>query len=786
MRQGRRGRKGVFFALLSLWWWTGICPLSEALAQEGGEWLRLREVRLTDEDGQKTLLLRLSQPPGEVEYFPLRSPARLVIDVRGPVEVLPRVETYPAADPLISRVRVGYHAGKMRLVLDLKAEKIPSFSVDSTGGLIKALLGEKGNGKGEMDSQVLFLAEEEKRAPPYLARSRTPPISPTPVETAKPVLSQASPEPSRRVEGEEPPAIETARPVLSPAEGPVVSQVERDESSEDVPLPSPAPPEKPSLAPAVQLAQGSPEEQETPAPVVSPVERPTPPAIGAVGEEFQPPPEASRYTGQPISLDFRDTDIRDVLRVLADISGMNIVATDDVTGRITLRLINVPWDQALDVVLQANGLEKLQVGNVIQVSTAERLSRERTARLEAQRAEENLELLRTEYIRVNYAKAQDLATLIQGAGGAPGGPPAPGAPAARAGRAGAGILTDRGSVSADAASNTLIVRDVQTGIDAAREFVRQLDIQTSQVLIEAYLVEAARDVARDLGIQWGYRHIASPETGNPTGVDFPGRIGFGGGLETGGLVPEGPAGSGQSTAIPFIADFPALVQPGAGSALNLALGSLSGSRALNARLTALEAQGRVRIISRPRVTTLNNREARIESVRIVRVPTPSTTSVVAAPGALPTAQAAFQEFSTGIILTVMPQVSADGFVFLIINAKSSQLGASSIDSTITNIPDEISREANSNVLIKDGETFVLGGIFRGRFETSEAGVPYLRSIPVLGWLFKGRFFEDSKEELLVFITPRIVAGTQLAGLPTAQQLWENRPRSAGSQPQGGS
>jgi type II secretory pathway component GspD/PulD (secretin) len=159
---------------------------------------------------------------------------------------------------------------------------------------------------------------------------------------------------------------------------------------------------------------------------------------------------------------------------------------------------------------------------------------------------------------------------------------------------------------------------------------------------------------------------------------------------------------------------------------------------------------------------------------------------VAAPGAAPTGQAAFQEFSTGIILTVTPQVSSDGFVFLIINAKSSQLAEISIDSAITDIPDEISREANSNVLIKSGETFALGGIFRNEFTTNEAGVPYLRSVPVLGWLFKRRFFSDARQELLVFITPRVISGTQPASLPTARQLWENRPGAAGSQPSGGS
>jgi len=659
MKQRRWGCGGVFSAFLFLWL-AGICSFSEALAQEGGEWLYLKEVRLTDEDGQKTLLFRLSQPPGEVEYFPLRSPTRLVIDVRGPVDAFPRVESYPAVDSLISRVRVQYERGKMRLVLDLKAEEIPVFSVESSDGVIKTFLDEKRNGKGEVESQVLFLAEEEKRALLRLARSQTPRVSavavaeadggvlsqaerdesfeeipapaPAALEQTPPVrvvrlaqgsveelevptsaLSQADPELSRRVEREDssektptpapalleetpalalsqaeedksleetpapleetpvlalsqaeedksleeapaPPtapveeipapvlqiaqgsveepetptsALSQARPelsrrveekdsseeVLAPSETPVEeapasalqlaqvsveepetpasasSQVEQEDSPEEVPAPSAAPVEE-APAQVVQPPQASPE-KESPAPVLSEVEEP---AVEAAGEEVQPPPsalsqaeeEVSGYTGQPISLDFRDTDIRDVLRILADISGINIIATDDVSGRITLRLINVPWDQALDVVLQANGLEKVQVNNVVQVSTAERLSRERTARLEAQQAEENLEPIQTEYIRINYAKAEELTDLIQGVGGE---------------GEGAGILTDRGNVFADEGTNTLIVRDIQAGIDTVREFVRQLDIQTPQVHIETYLVEAQEGAAQDLGIQ---------------------------------------------------------------------------------------------------------------------------------------------------------------------------------------------------------------------------------------------------------------------------------------------
>ena len=226
-------------------------------------------------------------------------------------------------------------------------------------------------------------------------------------------------------------------------------------------------------------------------------------------------------------------------------------------GKVTLRLFDVPWDQALDIVLQVLNLESEQEGNVIRISTVKRLREEREELQKAQEAAKAVEPLRVEYIRVNYAKAAKLAEIISGraAGGGAG------AGGRTTGTSGQGILTNRGSAFIDEFSNTLVVRDIQRGIDSARELVRRLDVQTPQVLIESNIVEATTSFARDLGVQWGYRYLAGPNTGNPTGVNFPGRVGFGGsGLGTG------------VGGVPFIADFPANVAANAGSALDLALG----------------------------------------------------------------------------------------------------------------------------------------------------------------------------------------------------------------------
>jgi len=470
--------------------------------------------------------------------------------------------------------------------------------------------------------------------------------------------------------------------------------------------------------------------------------------------ELEAPRPRSGFSGQRISLDFKDADIQNVLRVLADVSGLNIIATDDVKGKVTLHLTDVPWDQALDLVLRSNRLEKTQEGNVVRISTVARLKEEREALRAAQDAEKELEPLRVKYLRVNYARADE--SLIDKV---------------------KGVLTDRGSVTFDDRTNTVVVRDIARGIDDASDLVHQLDVQSPQVLIEANIVEATEDFARALGVQWGYRFVASPGTGNPTGLNFPGTVGLGGsGLSSGSAAP--PFGTAQKLPVPFLADFPVPSSFGSGfgagngSALDLALGSIDGANSLSARLTALEQAGKGKVISRPRVITMNNVAATIQSLTILRVKLPSTGTVIntGTGGAAGSASTATEKINNGITLVVTPQISADGYVLMNIFAKSSQ---PDFTKTVDGIPSEVSRETNSNVLMPNGETVVLGGIFRNVSQDNESGIPFLRSIPVLGWLFKNNTRTVHHEELLVFLTPRIVAiGT--AGLPSAERLWEER------------
>ena len=527
------------------------------------------------------------------------------------------------------------------------------------------------------------------------------------------------------------------------------------------------------------------------------IEPPTPEHVTESGR-----PAAGRvYTGQKISLDFKDADILNVLRILSEVGGENIVATDDVKGRITVRLVDVPWDQALDIVLQANRLDSIKIGNVRRVSTVTRLKEEREAQLAAEQAAKELEPLRTAYIRVNYLKVtgRELLPNLQGSATL-GSTQQVCANTASQGQSDQGdklvdeikdVLSDRGKVRVDARSNTVIVRDIQRGIDAARDLLAKLDVPTPQVLIESNIVEATDTFARDLGIQWGYNAAYAPQFGNAPGHNFPGMVQLGGnsvgpnGLGLGTAPTSGvsniPGVQLPQLAVPFIADFPAsTVGAGSGSAFDLALGSIDGSKQLDARITALEKEGKAKVISRPKVTTANNQPACIASVLIQRVRLPSAGTIIGSGGG---AQAvAFQDITTGIILQAVPQVSIDGFVLMQLKVVSSTPGEVTPPD---NIPSTLDREASTTVLIKGGETLVMGGVFRDNSLDQENGIPWFRSIPGLSWLFKRMLRANLREELLIFLTPRIVegSGAGIAALPTARQLWEHHGEPAATAPE---
>jgi type IV pilus assembly protein PilQ len=438
-----------------------------------------------------------------------------------------------------------------------------------------------------------------------------------------------------------------------------------------------------------------------------------------------------KYTGQKVSLEFKDADIKNVFRLLAEVSGKNIIVTDDVKKRITVRLIDVPWDQAMDLLVSTNGLDKEEIGNVIRISTAGRLKSERDALIAAQKAKEDLEPLQTAYFNINYADVTKLE------------------PKAKL------LLSKKGTLTSDERSNTMIVRDIQSAVEDINTLVSKLDTRTAQVLIESNLVETTPTFSRALGMEIDLatsRVVASSRflAGNPY------------------------AGTPNTVAPPFPV-------PTTG----FKFGYIPNN--VNAFLTAAENEGNVKIISRPSVVTLNNVPSTIKAERILRIALPSSTNIASGSGAAAGTAVATEKVPIGIELSVKPQVSSDGFILMNIKVKSSSIANSPTVSggTAGVIPfDELNREAEANVLVRDGETIVIGGILKDTGQESESGVPYLKDIPVLGWLFKSHTWQKDFEELVVFITPRIaVAGSE--NLPTADQLWrEQMKKTTGGQPVG--
>ncbi|MFY3742881.1 type IV pilus secretin PilQ [Anaeromyxobacter sp. Red801] len=422
-------------------------------------------------------------------------------------------------------------------------------------------------------------------------------------------------------------------------------------------------------------------------------------------------PQARGYSGRRITLDFHDIEIRNLLRLIADVSKKNIVVADDVAGKVTVSLRNVPWDQALDLVLRSKGLGKEEMGNVIRIAKVDAIAKEQQARAEAEKARLPLVPLKVRIIPVNYARASDVMARVKD------------------------VLSERGSVSTDERTNVLIVKDIAEALVRAEGLVRNLDTEIPQVLIESRIVEASSNFNRALGVQWGGNAAFTQATGNPTGVAFPNNVA---GAGAAGQTPN----QGTSGTPNYAVNLPAAIGQGSGGGIGLVLGSANGAFNLNLRLSALENNGVVKTISSPKIATIDNREATIGQG--ISIPFSQTS----ASGVNTTFVEAKLE------LKVTPHVTADGSILLKIkatnNAPNSGLTGANGQPSISK------REAETEVLVKDGETTVIGGIYTRSTATKTASVPFLSKIPLLGYFFRSTENSDDHTELLIFITPRIL------------------------------
>jgi len=404
--------------------------------------------------------------------------------------------------------------------------------------------------------------------------------------------------------------------------------------------------------------------------------------------------EERTYSGKKINLDFKEVEILDVLRLMADISKLNVIAGDDVKGNVTVRLVDIPWDEALDVILKSKSLGKERFGNIIRVATLRTMQREKEEELAKKNAEKKLEPIKVRLIAVNYAMAAKLTPQIKE------------------------LLTERGTVSTDERTNVIIVKDVEETLDKAEQLIEYLDTQTPQVLIEARIVEATSTAAEGLGIEWGTDHTYTDANGHPTGVVFPYNMGAGGSVS----VP-GPADRTGTMGFTF--------------------GSVGMINNLSLTLNVMESEGRIKIVSSPKVATLDNTEAMIQQGVSIPITTRGTTGEVTT-----------KYVDATLILKATPHITADGSILMNLNINKSEPDWS--NANYLGEPSIIKKETKTDVLVKSGDTVVIGGVYTNKTSKTVRGVPILSKIPILGWLFKSEETRVERSELLIFLTPRIM------------------------------
>ncbi|MGE3888708.1 MAG: type IV pilus secretin PilQ [Vicinamibacterales bacterium] len=402
-----------------------------------------------------------------------------------------------------------------------------------------------------------------------------------------------------------------------------------------------------------------------------------------------------RFTGHPVTFDFQGADLRAVLRTFAEISGLNVVIDPSIQGSVDVSLKEVPWDQALDIILKANKLGYAVDGTIVRIAPLAVLAQENEERRKLAEAEAlagNLEVMTRP---LSYAKAADLVPIVTKS-----------------------ALSSRGDVQIDQRTNTLIIRDLPERLAAAGDLITNLDSPQPQVEIEARIVQTSRDFARSLGVQWGFGGRMDPALGNTTNLTFPNSVGV-----------EGAA------SLP--------VPSGATSALGIALGSINGALNLDVALSALERTGKGRLLSTPRVSTQNNVEAEITQGVQIPIQTQANNTITVT----------FKD--AALQLRVTPQITAAGTVIMRISIENASPDYSR---SVNGIPPIDTQRAVTSVLVSDGETTVIGGIYTSREQMVEGRTPLLNRIPLLGWLFKRDEMSEENRELLIFITPRITKG----------------------------
>jgi type IV pilus assembly protein PilQ len=489
-------------------------------------------------------------------------------------------------------------------------------------------------------------------------------------------------------------------PLLSRVDSKAVDPIAALGLNADASRPSTAPAPAAAGAQATQSGRVGAALPQAPAPqpaVQAQAQEQTLPGVARAGER--------RFTGNPVSLDFQGADLRAVLRTFSEISGLNIVIDPAVSGSVDVALRDVPWDQALDIILRANKLGYLVDGTIVRIAPLTVLSEEESQRRKLTDEQALAGELRVLTKTLSYAKAEELTPLLTKS-----------------------ALSQRGTVNFDVRTNTLIITDLPDRLTTATDLINTLDRAQPQVEIEARIVQVNKNFQRQLGVQWGFNGRVDPALGNTTPLAFPNSGSLTG--ATGGVT-GGTGGTATAVNLPVA---------GASSGVGLRLGSVNGAFNLDVALTALESTGNGRVLSTPRVSTQNNVEAEIKQGTQIPIQTVANNTVTV------------QFKDAALVLKVTPQITASNTVIMKISLENGQADFSK---AVNGIPPINTQSANTSVLVNDGQTTVIGGIYLSTEQYQTDRTPGLGMIPLLGWLFKRDLAKDESTELLIFITPRI-------------------------------
>jgi type IV pilus assembly protein PilQ len=461
------------------------------------------------------------------------------------------------------------------------------------------------------------------------------------------------------------------------------------------------------------------------------------------------------YTGAPVTFNFQNIPVRTVLQLIAEESGLNVVAADTVTGNVTLRLINVPWDQALEIVLRAKSLDQRRDGNVVWVAPQAEIAAYETAQAQARLAMQQSAPLISEYIAINYGSSEEIATLLTDTKGGQGGGGAGGQQGLDRSR---GFLSPRGSVTFDRRTNTLLINDTEEKVREIKALIALLDRPVDQVLIEARIVVASETFARELGARFGIsggyedrRGNVVTSSGSQISADRMANLalanrfaGQGSGLPVG---QPGPVGGG--VLVPALADRLNVNLPVIAPAGTVGFAILGADYLLDLELSALEAEGRGEVVSSPRVITANQREAIIRQGDEVGYVTVSPQQ-----GSIPIPNVQFKEVL--LELAVTPTITQDGRVYLVMAVKKDEISGF-VDTSIGQVPQINKREIATAVLVDNSQTVVIGGVYEFKSREDLSKVPFLGDVPVLGNMFRRKGRSSEKAELLIFVTPKVLA-----------------------------